>query len=152
MVLVLFYSVCCSVSVRSCVDIIQSFMYVLHITVLLVTERHGAREQEKMRGDTNGLLQIPSNNTNKREIKQEPLVVACLLLPTSNLLLPSTVYIWLWWAGLEVGKPNNILANNRQANGHSHEGQRKATWWTTRQTRGRTTHRRIGSWSTCCTR
>ena len=88
----------------------------------------------------------------KRKLKQEPLVMARLLLPNSNLLLPSTVYIWLWWARLEVGKPNNILANNRQANGHSHEGQKKATCWTTRQTRGRTTQRRIGSWSTCCTR
>ena len=50
-----------------------------------------------------------------------------LLFLTSNLQLPPpTVYIWRWRAGLEVGKPNNIPANNRRAsNGHSQRGQRK---------------------------
>ena len=45
-----------------------------------------------------------------------------MLLLISNLLLPLTIYIWCWWAGLEVGKPNNIPANTRWANGHSHGG------------------------------
>ena len=56
---VLLYSVCRSVSVLSCVDIIQSFMYVLHVVILDVTKRRGVRAQEKARGDTNGLSQIP---------------------------------------------------------------------------------------------
>ena len=50
-----------------------------------------------------------------------------LLFLTSNLQLPPpTVYIWRWRAGLEVGKPNNIPANNRRAsNGYSQRGQMK---------------------------
>ena len=39
----------------------------------------------------------------RKEIKQENLAVARLLLPTSSLILPSTFYIWHWGAGLEVG-------------------------------------------------
>ena len=53
---------------------------------------------------------------------------------------------------VEAGKPNNISANNKRAsNTHSHRGQRKRTWVTTRRTKGRTTQMRISSWSTCRT-
>ena len=52
---VLLYSVCCSVSVLSCVDVIQSFMNILRVVNLDVTKRRG----ERARGDTNGLSQIP---------------------------------------------------------------------------------------------
>jgi len=48
--------------------------------------------------DTNGLSQIPSKQNKKlkkkEEKKEEFLALARFLLPTSNLLLPSTVYIW----------------------------------------------------------
>ena len=49
------YSVCCSVSVLSCVDVIQSFMNILRAVNLDVTKRRG----ERARGDTNVLSQIP---------------------------------------------------------------------------------------------
>ena len=60
--------------------------------------------------------------------------VCCSLLPTCYFHRPFT-------SGadeqdLEVRKPNNIPANNRRANGHSHGSQRKRTWWTTRRTSG----------------
>ena len=38
-VFVLLYSACCSVNILSCVDIIQSFMYLLHVIILDVTKR-----------------------------------------------------------------------------------------------------------------
>ena len=51
-------------------------------------------------------------------------------------------------AGLEVGKPNNIPAKNKQtSNGHSHRGQRKRTRWTTRRTRGPTTQMNTSTFS-----
>ena len=53
------------------------------------------RAREKARGDTNGISQIPSEEEEEEEIKQEYLAVARLFLPPSNLLLPSTVYILL---------------------------------------------------------
>ena len=59
------YSVCHSISVLSCVDIIQSFMYVLRVVILVVTKRHGERAREKARGGTNGLSQIPSRKEMK---------------------------------------------------------------------------------------
>ena len=49
--------------------------------------------REKARGNTNGLSQTPSKEKKRNEIKQEPLAVARLLLPTSNLLLPLIIYI-----------------------------------------------------------
>ena len=44
----------------------------------------------------------------------------------------------------------SILFVSARRKGHSHGGQRKRTWWTTGRTRGRTTQRRMGSWSTSC--
>ena len=46
-VFVSLYSVCRSVSVLSCVDIIESFTYVLRVVILDVTKRRGARESER---------------------------------------------------------------------------------------------------------
>ena len=87
-VIVLLYSVCCSVSVLSCVDVIRSFTYVLRAVILDVTKRCGERTREKARGNTSSLSQIPPE---KKRIKQEFLAVVRLLLPTFNLLFPSTV-------------------------------------------------------------
>ena len=53
------YSVCRSVNVLSCVDVIQSFTYVLRVVNLDVAKRRGGRAREKARGNTNGLSQIP---------------------------------------------------------------------------------------------
>ena len=88
--LVLLYSVCRSVSVRSCVDVIRSFTYIVCYVLLF---GRGETAREKARGNANGphgLSQIPSKE--KKRMKQRLLAVALLLLlPTSNLLLPSTV-------------------------------------------------------------
>ena len=93
-VFVLLYSVCRSVNGLSCVDVIQYSTYLLRAVVLDVTKRRGERVREKVRGDTNGLLQIPSKKKKKK--REEFLAVAPLLLPTSNLLLPSTVYMYIY--------------------------------------------------------
>ena len=61
-VFVLLYSVCSSVNVLSCVDVLQSFTYVLRIDILDVTKRRGARARGKVTGDTNGLSQIMAKN------------------------------------------------------------------------------------------
>ena len=58
-------------------------------------------ERESARGNTNGLSQIPleeQKQTNKqtKQNKTELLAVARLLFFTSNLLLPSTVYIHIF--------------------------------------------------------
>ena len=95
-VFVLLYSVCRSVSVLSCVDIIESFTYVLRVVILDVTERRGVRESER-RYQQPLAYTIKKRKVKKKEeeIKREYLAVArlLLLLPTSNLLLPLTVYI-----------------------------------------------------------
>ena len=54
-VLLVYNSVCRSVSVLSCVDVIQFFTYVLSAAILDVTKRRGDRGREKARGNTNGL-------------------------------------------------------------------------------------------------
>ena len=64
---VLLYSVCCSVSILLCVDIIQSFTYVLCVANLDVTKRHGVRARGKVRGNTNGLSQIPLKKEKEEE-------------------------------------------------------------------------------------
>ena len=62
------------------------FMCVLHIIILDIRET----AQEKGRGNNNGLSHAPSKR--KEEIKSETSGCGSFLLPTSNLLLPSTVY------------------------------------------------------------
>ena len=65
-VFVLLYSACRSDSVLSCVDVIQSFTYVLRVVILNVTKRRGERARGKARGDnTNGLSQLPSKKNRK---------------------------------------------------------------------------------------
>ena len=54
-VFVLLYSVCRSVRVLSCVDVIHSFMYVLRVVILDLTERHG-KARGKVRSDSKCLL------------------------------------------------------------------------------------------------
>ena len=67
---VLLYSVCRSVSVLLCVDVIRIFTYVLRVVILDVIERRGVRLRERARGNTNGLSQITimKNNNNKTGI------------------------------------------------------------------------------------
>ena len=60
-------STCHSVGVLSCVDVIQSFTYVLRVVILDVTKRRGERAREKARGNTNGLWHVPSKE--KKRIK-----------------------------------------------------------------------------------
>ena len=104
---------------------LSHFIFIFHkcftFVILDITRRRGVRVREKVRGNTNSYSHIPFPKKNKRT-KLEILAVAHMLLLISNLLLPLTIYIWCWWAGLEVGKPNNIPANTRWANGHSHGG------------------------------
>ena len=121
-VFVLLYSVCRSVNVLLCVDVIQSFTYVLRVVILDVT----MRAREKARGDTNGPSQIISGKK-REEIKQEYLAVArlLLLLPTCYCHRPFTS-----GAAIRIGsrEAKYHQANNRRAsNGHSHGGQRKRT-------------------------
>ena len=66
-VFVLLYSVCCSVSILLCVDVIQSFTYVLCVVNLDVTKRHGVRARGKVTGDTNSFSQIPLKKKKKEE-------------------------------------------------------------------------------------
>ena len=65
--------------------LVLCMFYVL--LILDVTKSRGESAREKVRGNANSLLQIPLKK------KKEPLAVAHLLLPNSNLLLPLTVYI-----------------------------------------------------------
>ena len=44
---VLLYSVYRAVCVLSCVDVIQSFTYVLRVVILDITKRYGERAQER---------------------------------------------------------------------------------------------------------
>ena len=58
-------TLCRSVSVLSCVNVIQSFTYVLRVVILHVTKRCSGRARVKARGNTNSLSQIPSRNEMK---------------------------------------------------------------------------------------
>ena len=81
--------VCRSVNVLSCVDIIQSFTYLSCVIILDVT-KDVARQHKKKR---EAIPTASRRHHKKRRSKQEYLAVARLLLPTSNLLLPQTVYV-----------------------------------------------------------
>ena len=86
-VFVLLYPVCRSVNVLSCVDIIQSLMYALHVIILDVIERHSESAQEKV---CNSLSEITSEKKrrNKTGITGCGLVVvAYVQLATSKVLL-----------------------------------------------------------------
>ena len=87
-VFVLLYPVCCSVNVLSCVDIIQPLMYVLHVIILDVIERHCESAQEKVRGDSLSEVTSEKKRRNKTGITGCGLVVvAYVQLPTSKVLL-----------------------------------------------------------------
>ena len=86
---VLLYSVCHSVGVLSCVDVIQSFTYVLRVVILDVIKRR-ERQRERNREA------IPTASCmyhQKKRIKQEFLAAAGFLFITFNLVFPSIVYI-----------------------------------------------------------
>ena len=93
------------------VIILLCIFYVLFILVSL----KDVRAREKVRGDTNCFSYVPSQKKNKSGISGYGLIVVAYFQPAT--------YIWCWQAGLEVGKPNNIRADNRRvSNGHSHGG------------------------------
>ena len=75
----------------------NSFTYALRVIIWDVTDRRGESVRESERRYQRPLADITSKEQleEEEEIKQEYLAVARLLLPTSNLLLPSTVYILL---------------------------------------------------------
>ena len=85
-VFVLSYSVCLSVKILSCVDVIQSFTYLLHGIMLDITKRHRERAREKA-------IPMASHRYHQKRkekrIKRAPQAVARLLLPPSSLQLPS---------------------------------------------------------------
>ena len=77
-VVVLLYSVCRSVSVLSCVYIIQSFTYVTCCD-LDITKRRSERALEKARGNNNSLSHVPSNR--KEEIKSRTSACGSFVVP-----------------------------------------------------------------------
>ena len=145
---------CCTL----CVALSVFFVCVRHSTFYVcvtccdldVTIRLSERAREKARGNNNDLPHVPFKR--KEEIKSGTSGSGSFVVPYFQPATSTDCLHLALRSGLEVGKPNNIPASNRRANGHSHGGQRKRTWWTTRRTRGRTTQRKIGSWSTSCTR
>ena len=70
----------------------NSFTYVLRIIILNVTERQSEIKREGI--TTASRMYRPKE---KKKSNQEPLAVAHLLFLTSNLLLPSNVYIYIIW-------------------------------------------------------
>ena len=86
-VFVLLYSVCRSVSVLSCVDVIQSFTYGLRVIILDVTKRRGVRESAKESKRRYQRHLADTIEKEKKRINQEYVAVARLLLPSSSLLL-----------------------------------------------------------------
>ena len=56
---------CRSVSVLLCVDVIQSFTYVLRFIILGVIKRRGEAAREKATGYTNGLSRVPQRKEMK---------------------------------------------------------------------------------------
>ena len=95
---VLLYSVCRSVSVLSCADVIQCFTYVLRVVILDVTKRRGCeRAREKARGDTNGLSYITSEKKSNKNRNIWLWLVCCCLLPTYCFHRPFTLCLFIWW-------------------------------------------------------
>ena len=66
-VFVLLCSVCRSVSVLSCVDVIRSFTYVLRVVIWTSLKDVGREHERKREAITNGLSHVPSKRT--EEIK-----------------------------------------------------------------------------------
>ena len=87
--------------------------------------RHYKGEREKAKGNNNGLSYVSSKR--KEEIKSGTSGCGSFVVPYFQPATSTTDHLHLaLQAGLEVGKPNNIPANNRRvSNGHSQRGQRK---------------------------
>ena len=119
------YSVCRSVGDLSCVYVSRSFTYALRVDLDVTMRRHCKSEREKARGNNNELSYVPS--TRKEEIKSGTSGCGSFVVPYFQPATSSTDCLHLALrSGLEVGKPNNIPANNRRAcNDHSQRGQRK---------------------------
>ena len=95
------YSVCRSVIGLSCVDVIQSFTYVLRVIILtslndVVRERE--RERQKASGDTNGLSQIPSKKEKKKEeIKSGTSGCGSFVVPYLQPATSTTDHLQYYW-------------------------------------------------------
>ena len=99
-VFVLLYSVCRSVSVLSCVDVIQSFTYGLRVIILDVTKRRGVRESAK---ESKRRYQQPLADTIKKE-KNIPGTCGCgsFVVAYFQTATSSTVYIIHFMADLVI--------------------------------------------------
>ena len=105
-VFVLLYSVCRSVNVLSCVDVIQSFRYVLRVVNLDVAKRRGKTAREKARlSNTNGLSHVPSEEK-KRNLYFWLWLVYCCLSPTCYFHGPFTNLINKY-----IHYKNNVLVH-----------------------------------------
>ena len=84
--------------------IFQSFMFVLHVIILDVTKRFVRAREKSERWYHWHLI-----NTIRKEKKTKTGTASCgsFVVAYCQPILPSTVYIWCWQAGLEVGQPNN---------------------------------------------
>ena len=98
-VFVLLYSVCCSVKVLLCVDVIQSFTYVLRVIILDITKKCvRAREKSERRYEWHLVSTIRKQKKNKTETSGCGLFVVAYFQPL--LPIPLTVYsINAMWYG-----------------------------------------------------
>ena len=124
-VFVLLYAACCCQCSFMC-GRCSIFYVCVTCCDLDVTIRLSERACDKARGNNNSPLHVPSKR--KEEIRSGTCGCVSFVVPYFQ---PATSIDRLHLAlraGLEVGKPYNIPANNKQApNGHSHRGQRKRT-------------------------
>ena len=99
---------CRSSSVLSCVDVIQSFTYVLRVVILDVTKRRGVKAREKARCNTNGLSQIPSKKEEeeKRGISGCGLFVVACFQPATSIDSLQILFHVCWSSTITVSSPS----------------------------------------------
>ena len=109
----------------SFVRVRQSIFYVCVTCCDLDVTMRRHYKREKARGNNNDLSYVPSKR--KEEIKSGTFGCGSFVVPYFQPATSTTDHLHLALrAGLEVGKPNNIPANNRRAShGYSQRGQRK---------------------------
>ena len=113
--------------------IFQSFTFVLHVIILDITKRCvRAREKSEKRYHWHLI------NTIRKEKKNKTGTAGCgsFVVAYFQPILPSTIYIWCWRAGLEVGKPNNtwpttdkpLMVTAMKVKGKEHDGNQDLCW------------------------
>ena len=121
-VFVLLYSVCRSVNVLSCVDVIQSFTYVLRVVILDVT----TTAREAIPTACRRYYQESKENKSNKNIWMW-LVCCCYFQPAAPI---DRLHLALR-SGLEVGKPNTtrpttdepLTVTAMEVKGKEHDGQ-----------------------------